>query len=118
MLAQPGFAAQDVLALAVGGEGVVVVVVVVPCAVDFGLVVVNLHVDIGMAFRMSSSVRRDRIRCVCCVKSSSGDGGDRGGGSCAKSSRCHRCDEGASGVNSPVVRLCVAWCLLWCLLWS
>ena len=64
MLSQPGFTAQDVLALAVGGEGVVVVVVVVPCAVDLGLGVVNLHVDTGMAFRMSFSVRRGRIRCV------------------------------------------------------
>ena len=71
--------------------------------VDLGVVVVFVHVDTGMAFGMSSSVRHDRIRCVCCVKSSSGDGGDGGGGCCAKSSFSHRCDEGACGVNSPLV---------------
>ena len=53
MLAQPGFAAQDVLHLAVEGEGVVVVVVVVLCG-GLGLVVSILHVDTGMAFRMIS----------------------------------------------------------------
>ena len=45
--------AQDVLPLAVGGQGVVVVVVVVPSAVDLGLVVVSLHAETGMAFRLS-----------------------------------------------------------------
>ena len=53
VLAQPGFAAQDVLHLAVEGEGVVVVVVVVLCG-GLGLVASILHVDIGMAFRMFS----------------------------------------------------------------
>ena len=38
--------------------------VVVPCVVDLGLVVVNLRVETGMAFRVNVSVRRGRIRCI------------------------------------------------------
>ena len=37
------------------------------------------------------------------MKSSSDDGDDGGGGCRAKSSLCLRCDEGACGVNSPLM---------------